>query len=61
MTRRHAVSYFLLYLVSYNFICCSVWEGTLSLTLKGGHRRRVFENRVMRIIFGSNRRLEKIA
>jgi hypothetical protein len=35
----------------YNFVCGSVW----SLTLRGEHRLRLFENRVLRRIFGPKR------
>jgi hypothetical protein len=35
--------------------------GTWFLTLREEHRLRVFENRVLRRIFGSERRLERTA
>jgi hypothetical protein len=36
----------------YNFACDFVWYETWSLTLKEEHRPRVFENKVLRKIFG---------
>jgi hypothetical protein len=39
----------------YNFACGSVWCETWSLTLREEHRLRVFENRVLRKIFGLKR------
>jgi hypothetical protein len=36
---------------------CEKW----SLTLREGHRLRVFENRVLRMVFGPKRDEEKIA
>jgi hypothetical protein len=41
--------------VNYNSACCFVWAETGSLTLREEHRLRVFENRVLRRIFGSLR------
>jgi hypothetical protein len=38
-----------------NFACGSVWVLNLSLTLREEHRLRVFENRVLRKIFGPKR------
>jgi hypothetical protein len=38
-----------------NFACCFVWCETWSLTLREEHRPRVFENRVLREIFGLKR------
>jgi hypothetical protein len=38
-----------------NFACGSVWFETWSLTLREEHRLRVFENRVLRRIFGPKR------
>jgi hypothetical protein len=40
---------------NYNFTCGFVWVETWSLTLREEHRMRVFENRVLRIIFGPKR------
>jgi hypothetical protein len=40
---------------NYNFACGSVWCETWSLTLREGHRLRVFKNRVLRRIFGTKR------
>jgi hypothetical protein len=41
---------------NYNFACGSVWVLNLVSDIKGGtHRLRVFENRVLRRIFGSKR------
>jgi hypothetical protein len=37
---------------NYNFACDSVWVETSSLTFREEHRLRVFENRVLRRIFG---------
>jgi hypothetical protein len=39
----------------YNFACGSVWVRNLSLTLREEHRLRLFENRVLRRIFGPKR------
>jgi len=39
-----------------NFACCFVWVRNLvSLTLREQHRPRVFENRVLKKIFGPKR------
>jgi hypothetical protein len=40
---------------NYNFICGFYGCETLSLTLREEHRLRVFENRVLRTIFGPKR------
>jgi hypothetical protein len=40
---------------NYNFACGSYGSETWSLTLREEHRLRVFENRVMRRIFGPKR------
>jgi hypothetical protein len=39
----------------YNFFCGSVWCKTWSLTLREDHRLRVFENKVLRGLFGPKR------
>jgi hypothetical protein len=39
----------------YNFACDFVWVETWSLTLREEHGLRVFENRVLRRIFGPKR------
>ena len=39
----------------YNFACCLVWVETWSLTLREERGLRVFENRVLRRIFGPKR------
>jgi hypothetical protein len=39
----------------YNFACGFVWVRTWSLTLREEHRLRVFENKVLRRIFGPKR------
>jgi hypothetical protein len=41
--------------IDLNFACCFVWCETWSLTLREEHRLRVFENRVLRRIFGHKR------
>jgi hypothetical protein len=38
-----------------NFASCTVWCETCSLTLREEHRLRVFENRVLKKIFGPKR------
>jgi hypothetical protein len=40
---------------NYNFDCGSVWVRNLALILREEHRLRVFENRVLRRIFGPKR------
>jgi hypothetical protein len=40
---------------NYYFACGSVWVRNLSVTLREEHRLRVFENRVLRRIFGLKR------
>jgi hypothetical protein len=40
---------------TFRFACGSVWCETWSLTLREEHRLRVFENRVLRGIFGPKR------
>jgi len=40
---------------NYNSACCFVWVETWLLTLREEHRLRVFENRVLRGIFGPER------
>jgi hypothetical protein len=39
----------------YNFACGFVWVRTWSLTLREKHRLRLFENKMLRRIFGSKR------
>jgi hypothetical protein len=43
----------------YNFTFCFVWVEAWPLTLREEHKLRVFENRVLRKIFGPKR--EKVA
>jgi len=61
---QNLLSSSLLYIQNYNFACCCVWVWSLVfLTLREERRLRVFENWVLRKIFGpkrdENRRMEK--
>jgi hypothetical protein len=40
---------------NYNFACDLVWVETWSLTLREEHKLRVYENRVLRKLFGPKR------
>ena len=40
---------------NYNFACCFVWMWNLVADIAEEHRLRVFENRVLRRIFGPRR------
>ena len=43
------------YIQNYNFACCFVWLWNLVADIAGERRLRVFENMVLRRIFGPRR------
>jgi hypothetical protein len=42
-------------LFQYNFACCFIWTRSMVPQIEGGTRLRVFQNRVLKKIFGPKR------
>lgn len=42
-------------LLQYNFVCCFIWARSMVPQIEGGTRLRVFQNRVLKKIFGPKR------